>query len=150
MNGVTILLNELFDYNFFCNKTIIEFAEEKGSIPEKSQRLFNHVLNAHHIWNARITKSEPQYDVWEEHDMSKWGDIHYDNQRSSFEIITNTDDFELRLDYENIEGRLFTNTIQDMLFHIVNHSTHHRAQMMADFRENGIEPFALDYIFYKR
>ena len=82
--------------------------------------------------------------------MSTCGDIHYDNQRSSFEIITNTDDFELRLDYENIEGRLFTNTIQDMLFQIVNHSTHHRAQMMADFRENGIEPFALDYIFYKR
>ena len=60
MNGVTILLNELFDYNFFCNKTIIEFAEEKGSIPEKSQKLFNQVLNAHHKCNASITKSKSQ------------------------------------------------------------------------------------------
>ena len=70
--------------------------------------------------------------------------------RLVFEIITNTDDFEERVDYENIEKRLFINTKQDMLFHIINHSTHHRAQILMDFREQGIEPIALDYVFYKR
>jgi uncharacterized damage-inducible protein DinB len=54
------------------------------------------------------------------------------------------------LDYENSEDRLFTNTLKDMLFHIINHSTHHRAQISVDFRTNGIEPLNLDYILYKR
>ena len=82
--------------------------------------------------------------------VKDWEDIHYENQRNTFEIITNTDDYEERIDYENIEGRLFTNTIQDMLFHIINHSTHHRAQILMDLRENGLEPIPLDFVFYKR
>lgn len=84
------------------------------------------------------------------HDIQALGDIHYENQRNSFEIISNTEDFEKRIDYENTEGRLFTNTLQDMLFHIINHSTNHRGQIAMDFRVNGLEPLASDYIHYKR
>ncbi|WP_372944435.1 DinB family protein [Muriicola sp.] len=142
--------NELFDYNFYCNKQLIEAFGQMEDVPEKSASLFNHLLNAHHIWNARINGTEPGYGVWQDHTLSDWTDIHYENQRNTFEIITNTDDFETRIDYQNSEGRLFTNTVQDMLFHIVNHSTHHRAQILADLRANGIEPISLDYVFYKR
>ena len=119
-------------------------------VPEKSIELFSHVLNAHHIWNARLNGKKSEYDVFQIHDIQTWGDIHYENQRNSFEITTNTDDFDKRLDYENSKGRLFTNTVRDILFHIINHSTHHRGQIAADFRNNGIEPIPLDYIFYKR
>ena len=150
MNGVTLLLNELYDYNFFCNKAIIAFAKEKGQLPEKSHQLFNHILNVHHRWNALLTKTEPNLESWQDNPLDQWEDIHYDNQRTSFEIITNTDDFELRIDFEDEEGRLFTNSLQDILFHIVNHSTHHRGQMMMELRDNGLEPLLLDYIFYKR
>jgi uncharacterized damage-inducible protein DinB len=45
---------------------------------------------------------------------------------------------------------LFTNTIKDILFHIINHSTNHRGQIAVDFRNNGLEPLVLDYVFYKR
>jgi len=98
----------------------------------------------------RILGKTPEYDVWQLHDIKDWGDIHYENQRSSFEITTNHDDFEKRIDYENSEGRLFTNTLQDILFHIINHSTHHRSQIAMDFRDNDLEPLKLDYVFYKR
>jgi uncharacterized damage-inducible protein DinB len=143
-------LNELFDYNFYCNKKTIEVCTAMNHIPEISARLFSHILNAHHIWNARIQEKPAIYGVWEIHALSDWTDIHYENQRNTFEIITNADEFDHRIDYENSEGRLFTNTLQDMLFHIINHSTHHRAQIALDFRENGLEPLVLDYAFYKR
>ena len=143
-------LNQLFDYNFYCNKKLIEECNKLEKVPEKSSSLFSHILNAHHIWNSRVLGISGSYDVWQEHPIKDWGDIHYENQRSSFEIITNADNFELRIDYENSEGRLFTNTLQDILFHIVNHSTHHRSQISMDFRSNDLEPIKLDYIFYKR
>ena len=142
--------NELFDYNFFCNKQLIEACAQLDKVPEKSTKLFSHILNAHHLWNARIAGIPATLGVWQEHAVKSWEDIHYENQRTTFEIITGTDDYEQRIDYENSEGRLFTNTKQDMLFHIINHSTHHRAQILADFREQGIEPISLDYVFYKR
>ncbi len=142
--------NELFDYNFYCNKTIIESCNAMDAIPEKSQELFSHILNAHQIWNARILGVPQEFTVWQLHNVKDWQDIHYENQRSSFEITSNITDFEKRIDYDNSEGRLFTNTLQDMLFHIINHSTSHRGQIATDFRNNGIEPIVLDYVYYKR
>lgn len=145
-----VFFNELFDYNFYCNKKIIESCGAMDMVPERTKELFSHILNAHHLWNARILGMPHEYKVWDSHALDDWQDIHYENQRSSFEITSNTEDFEKRIDYENSEGRLFTNTVQDMLFHIINHSTNHRAQIAMDFRNNGIEPIVLDYVYYKR
>lgn len=142
--------NQLFDYNFYCNKKFIEVCNTIDIVPQKSISLFSHLLNAHHIWNARIENREPVYTVFQLHEVKEWGELHYENQRSSFDITSNTDDFEKRIDYENSEGRLFTNTIHDILFHIINHSTYHRGQIAMDFRLNNFEPITTDYIFYKR
>ncbi|MGX1928261.1 DinB family protein [Flagellimonas sp. 2504JD4-2] len=119
-------------------------------VPQKCVKLFGHILNAHHIWNHRIVGKPAEFGVWQEHPVESWGDIHYENQRTTFEIITNADDFSQRIDYENSEGRMFANELKDILFHIINHSTHHRGQILMDNRSNGIEPEPLDYIFYKR
>ena len=142
--------HQLFDYNFYCNKKFIETCAQLEGVPEQSKRLFSHLLNAHHIWNARILGQEPAQAVWDVHEVAAWSDLHYQNQRDSFEIITNADPFDKRITYETTEGRTFSNTLQDILFHVINHSTHHRAQIAVDFRANGLEPLALDYIFYKR
>lgn len=142
--------HQLFDYNFYCNKKFIETCAQLEHIPEQSHRLFSHVLNAHHLWNARILGQAPALAVWDVHEVKAWGDLHYQNQRDSFEIITNADPLDRRITYESSEGRTYTNTLQDILFHVINHSTHHRAQIASDFRTNGLEPLALDYIFYKR
>ena len=50
----------------------------------------------------------------------------------------------------NSKGETFSNKIKDILFHIINHSTYHRAQIATDLKQNGIEPINTDYIFYKR
>jgi len=147
---VKIFFNQLFDYNFFCNKKLIETCSSIDVLPEKSIWLFSHILNTHHRWNAKLLNKEVTYELFQIHEIRDWGDIHYENQRSSFEITSNVDDFERRIDYENDEGRLFTNTVQDILFHIINHSTHHRGQIATDFRLNELEPIPLDYVLYKR
>jgi len=120
------------------------------AVPQETVRVFSHVLNAHHIWNARILGRGPTVGVWDEHPVAAWGDLHYENQRDSFEIVSNADPIDRRIAYENSEGRAFANTLQDILFHIINHSTHHRAQIAVQFRANNLEPLPLDYIFYKR
>jgi uncharacterized damage-inducible protein DinB len=142
--------NELFDYNFYCNKQLIEGCTLMENVPERTMALFSHILDAHHIWNARMVKKKPEFAVWQLHELKDWANIHYENQRNSFEIIMNADDLGKRLEYENTQGRTFTNTLQDMLFHIINHSTHHRAQISTDFRNNGLEPLPMDFTSYKR
>lgn len=144
------LFNQLFDYNFYCNRKIIEKSMSIEKVPKRSLEVFSHILNAHHIWNKRLLDEDWQYEVWQVHEVNHWEDIHYENQRTTFEIITNTDDFTKRVDYKTTEGRIFANELKDILFHIINHSTNHRGQIATEFRKNklGLEP--LDYIFYKR
>ena len=144
------LFNQLFDYNFYCNRKIIEKCTSIEKVPNRSVELFSHILNAHHIWNKRLLDEDWQYDVWHVHEVKDWEDMHYENQRTTFEIITNTDDFTKRVDYKTTEGRIFANELKDILFHIINHSTHHRGQIITDLRKNKIELEQLDYIFYKR
>ncbi|MDX1331384.1 MAG: DinB family protein [Robiginitalea sp.] len=143
-------LQQLFDYNYYCNKTIIDACSKVEEPPQRTRELFSHILNAHHIWNARILGETPKLGVWELHELPAWQDLHYENQRNSFGIITNTATFDSRIVYENTEGRSFSNALQDILFHIVNHSTHHRGQITVDFRTHGLEPPQMDYILYKR
>ncbi|MEM1003550.1 MAG: DinB family protein, partial [Bacteroidota bacterium] len=68
----------------------------------------------------------------------------------SFEIITTTSDFTRRIDYVNSKGNAYGNELKDILFHIINHATHHRGQILVDMRNHKMEPPVLDYIFYKR
>lgn len=142
--------HQLFDYNFYCNRLIIDFGVKSGGLPGRSAELFSHILSVHHRWNHCILEDTPKYEGWQEHKLEDWEEIHYENQRSTFEIITNNDNFDRRIDYVNKQGETLTNSLQDILFHIVNHSTHHRAQLAAEFKAAGLDPLVLDYIFYKR
>ncbi|MGP1991562.1 DinB family protein [Zobellia laminariae] len=144
-----VFFNQLFDYNFYCNKKIIEASATLDVMPEKSVALFSEILNMHHIYNEHIAKREPQYKMGQLHEVNTWGDIHYENQRNSFDITSEAEDFDKRVDYENSEDRLLIHTMQDMLFHIINESTHYRALIDVDFVANGLESLRTNYITYK-
>jgi len=144
------LFNELFDYNFYCNKKIIETCGDLKKVPKKSQELFSHILNTHHIWNKRLLNEDPVYGEWQSHKVKHWGDIHYENQRTTFGIMTNTDDFNKRIDYKTVEERVFGNVLKDILFQIINHSTYYRGQIFMDLKKHKVELGPIDYIFYKR
>lgn len=82
----------------------------------KNSSLFSHILNEHNICNARLTKTADKFKVSQVHKITDFTDIHYDNQRTSFEIITNMDDFDKRIDYKNNESRHFANTLKYFYF----------------------------------
>ncbi|SIS37354.1 hypothetical protein SAMN05421766_10196 [Zobellia uliginosa] len=145
-----VFFNQLFDYNFYCNKKLIEACTALESVPPKSMALFSDVLNMHHIYNEYIGKGQPTYQMGQLHDLSTWGDVHYENQRNSFEITSATDDFDKRIDYEDAEGKLLIHTVQDLLFHIINESAYYRSLIEVDFKANGLELFRTDYMTYKK
>lgn len=142
--------NELFDYNFYCNIKLIEECTRLGVVPKKTIALFSHILNAHHIWNARMLVKQRKYDVFQDHPIALWEDLNSGNQKDTIGIIAGTDWSEKMVHYNSTSGKAYSSSVQDILFHIINHSTLHRAQISVDFRNNGIEPLVLDYAIYKR
>lgn len=144
------LFNQLFDYNFYCNKKLIEQCMTMEKVPQQVQQIFSHILNTHHVWNKRLLGQEKEYDLWQLQSLVDWEEMHYDNQRLSFGIITNAQDFTKRIEYKTTAGRVFTNELKDVLFHIINHTTHHRGQLMVLLKPNDSTVEGLDYINYKR
>src|SRR5690606_5921335 len=129
---------ELFEYNHHYNQrlaTEIQASEEK--LPKRCVEIFNHILNAHHIWNCRINGLKPLYNVWGINPINLFETIDRDNFSASLEIIENAD-FGAVVNYLTSQGHPFSNTVGDILFHVINHSTYHRGQTALLFRQSGI------------
>lgn len=145
-----LFFNELFEYTFHFNEMVIDsLLKIDGDIPEKALKLINHTINAQEIWNARIEEKSCDTDVWAVRELMKLKEINESNYQNSLRIIDNFD-FERKIKYTNSKGSAFENTIRDMLFHIINHSTYHRGQIATYCKLDNITPLVTDYIFYKR
>lgn len=142
---------ELFDYTYHHNREIILLttARTDAAINEKHILLLNHTINAHEIWNLRIKDCDCKTGVWEIRTAAQIEKQNHINYKTTLEIIENTD-FEKVISYTNSKGHHYTNIIKDILFHIINHSTYHRGQIMANYKQEGGTPLVSDYIFYKR
>ena len=140
---------ELLEYSHHFNqKLAVAFIENQDKTSEKSIKVFSHVLNAHQVWNNRIDSQQPQFEIWGMHSIQNFKSIDRSNYEHSVRII-DTFDLNDRIDFTNAKGMNFKNCIRDVLFHVINHSTYHRGQIAADFRQNGIEPLLTEYILYK-
>ncbi|MDQ0594073.1 putative damage-inducible protein DinB [Chryseobacterium ginsenosidimutans] len=142
-------LVDLFEYTYHFNKEMITvISENLEKIDEKTISLINHTLNAQQVWNSRIL-GEKSFEVWQINPFENLEEINYQNYLKSIQIVENSD-FDQRVEYHNSKGTKFENTIFEMLFQAINHSTYHRGQINSLLKQSDIDPILTDYIFYKR
>lgn len=140
---------DIFEYhNHFNQKLIEQLIENQNSLPERTIPLFSHSINAQQIWNARITNKE-KLGVHAEHTLEECKRIDNQNYNETLEILKEHELNENTI-YTNSQGEKFNNTIQQIFFHISNHFSHHKGQIISDLRQSGSNPIVTDYIFYKR
>lgn len=141
---------ELFDYSHHVNQKLADvFISSPDKTSEKAVKLFSHVLSAHQIWNNRIEPAQTPFGVWQLHAVEDFKRIDRSNYEQTLQLLDNADGNKT-VRYSNSKGQTFTNSVRDILFHIINHSTYHRGQIATEFRAGGLEPLVIDYVFYKR
>lgn len=141
---------ELFEYSHHYNRELATiFTENTGQVNERSIKLLSHILNAHAIWNSRILSLPNPCGVWDIQPVQEFGRMNDDNYSASLSIIDQYS-LEVILPYKISNGQSFNNSIRDILFHVINHSTYHRAQIATEMKQTGLPPLTTDYIFYKR
>lgn len=144
------LFKELFEYNHYSNQQLADaIGTDLDSIPGKVLDLYSHILNAHQIWNSRIKGETPAIGVWDVRTALHFNDIDKANFQQTLSII---DQLELdsRITNIKVKGRPLDKKIWEILFHVINHSTYHRAQIATEFRKNELTPLTTDYIFYEK
>jgi len=144
------MFHRLYQYNHDINKKLILYLSENSVNHEQINSWMSHLLNAHLIWLSRIKGEPSSYAVWQEHNRSDWLKINQQAWEITTQLLDATDDLTQTITYQNSQGASFQNRIDDILWHVLNHSTHHRGQISTVIRQQGFTPDPMDYIFYVR
>lgn len=139
-----------FQYTFDKNQEMIAYlAENENELNEKIHVLISHILNAHEIWMTRILKISTQYGVWQLQEYSNMAEIDQQNFKLTQQILTEKE-LDEKVEYKTSTGEFYSNVLYELLFHVVNHSSYHRAQINSELKNLGLKPLITDYVFYKR
>ncbi len=152
------------EYNAWANGKIVEFMKsvddrlldkELKSSFSTIRKTFYHIWDAEIIWLKRV-KGE-SVTTWPSEISGTDGEDSFSEfLKNSQELVQFVSDkkrdfLDSKITYTNIKGNKYTNVIEDVLFHVVNHGTFHRGQMVTMLRELGCENFeAQDLIAYLR
>jgi len=156
-------ITEFFDYNLWANNRLFEAAaqlptdrylEDYKSSHGGIHGTMTHIVAAQKLWVSRW-KGTPENTLLQGKDVASLLDLISIWERVSSDtaefLKSLTDDrLQQTMTITTTSGKQFTNTYQQMLQHLVNHSSIHRGQVMAMIRQLGIRPPSIDLIAYYR
>ena len=141
---------ELFDYNRSMNEELIRILVRPELVgKEDLHALMSHILNIHGLWLARVEGKQPPYKPWSLHSPGDMDRIDREHAEWTQKIM-DEEDIDRPISYRDEVGKTHYDRLPDILFHIVDHGTHHRAQLAMLMRRYGYEPPSLDYLVWSR
>jgi uncharacterized damage-inducible protein DinB len=141
----------LYQYNAWATKRVIGTLTRQQVSDPKILSLLGHVLAAQFLWLHRI-KGLPAPDVklWGEYTLEQLTAMAEKASQLWLEFVESTDNFDREMTYRNYVNEPYTNNVEMVMIHLVNHSTYHRAQIAMLLRQKGFEPINTDFITYDR
>jgi uncharacterized damage-inducible protein DinB len=156
-------INTLFKYNAWANERLLSSLQSLDS--ERFTRNLNashrsirgtvaHLAAAEWIWLERWRGRSPDRLLpeaeFETIEMAARRLAEIDSELGKHMKGLTQTDLEGKRDYVTTEGKPYSNVLQDMLLHLINHSTYHRGQVASLLRQVGATPIATDLIVYLR
>lgn len=142
---------ELLEYSHYYNLEIIKKFNDGDlhfMVPKRAIQLLSHILNAQKIWNNRIEGKQDRVEVWKNLEVDQLEDAENENFHETLRILEK-EDLDRVVSFTNTKGESYQNSIRDIIFHVINHSTYHRGQIATEFRKQGIDPIVSDFVYYK-
>lgn len=142
---------KLYTYNVWANKRVINCLQKQQIEDEKILTLMSHTLSALYIWLARITGTSPApYPLWHQYTLDQLATMADEIGKKWLHFVEENESFDRELTYNNYVGEPYVNNVENIMIHLVNHSTYHRAQIAILLRQKGFEPVNTDFITYDR
>ena len=141
-------LRRQFSYNDWANREVLKVIRAQGGSNERSLDLMAHILSAERLWLERMKQQPQSSAVWPKASLEQCEAQAADLARlwrEYLEPIT-TGDLAQSFSYKNTRGEPWTNTILDVLTHVVMHSAYHRGQIASHMRASGETPVYTDFI----
>ena len=142
---------KLYQYNQWANERVFESLQKQNVSDEKTLTIMSHVVSALFIWLSRIEgKSPTAYPLWKKYSLEELTKMNSEITELWLNFVNTNEDFNRVLVYNNYVGDPYKNNVEQIMIHLVNHSTYHRGQVALLMRQNGLEPINTDFITYDR
>lgn len=141
-------MRQQFAYDAWANQEVLGAIRANGGDNTRSLQLMSHILAAERVWLERLRQVPQSVPVWPEPDLSQCEAQAVELKKLWFEYLdlVTAGDISLTISYKNTKGEAWTNTITDILTHVVMHSAYHRGQIASHMRANGQTPAYTDFI----
>jgi uncharacterized damage-inducible protein DinB len=142
---------KLYQYNAWANKRVIKALTTQSVNDSKILSLMGHIVAAQFLWLHRIKGLPPaEVKLWGEYTLLQVTSMAEEAGKLWLEFIESEENFNRELTYNNYVGDPYTNNVEMIMIHLVNHSSYHRAQIAMLLRQHGLEPINTDFITYDR
>jgi uncharacterized damage-inducible protein DinB len=142
---------KLYQYNAWANSRVIKTLTRQSVNDPKIMSLMGHVVAAQFLWLHRIKGLPPaEVKLWGEYTLDQVTQMAEEAGKLWLEFVESNDHFDRELTYHNYVGDPYTNNVESIMIHLVNHCSYHRAQIAMLLRQKGFEPINTDFITYDR
>ncbi|HWZ35949.1 MAG TPA: DinB family protein [Mucilaginibacter sp.] len=143
----------MFGYDLYANNQIL--AAMRGTkTPQNTLVLMAHLLGAQQRWLKRCkNQSEAGLEMFPQVETIPFEMLIVQNNREWSDFLSDLSDADMNrvIVYKNTSGTEFKSTIAEIATQVINHGTHHRAQIGQHLKQAGLETLPVtDYIFYIR
>ena len=149
-------LVETFLFNDHANKMMLEKIKQ---LPDKTEavKFFSHLINSQNKWLKRIQvyPEDPKMDWWEPvYELDQLEGEWNKSLQAWIDFLESKSESELLEEkkFVGYDGAHWSCVLKDIALQLNYHSIHHRAQVQAIIRQQGLTPDFVDYIGtkYKR
>lgn len=142
---------KLYEYNIWANKRVLNALNSQNVLDEKILGLLGHIVAAQFLWLHRIKGlPAPGVKLWGAYTLPQLNTMAEMAGNQWLEFVKSTENFDREMSYRNYTGDPYTNNVENIMIHLVNHSSYHRAQIAMLLRQKGFEPVNTDFITYDR
>ena len=138
----------MFNYDHWANRECLAALRLGEPVPANTLRLLAHSLAAEKLWLERLRRVPQSVVVWPGSTVEQCAAL-ADEMHSSWKEYLATlsvGDFENKIEYRNSKGEPWSSRVEDILTHVLMHSSYHRGQAALEMRAAGFQPANTDFI----
>jgi len=146
----------MFGYDHWANRECVATMRAARSVSPDIVGRMAHILAAQKLWLERILQQPQSLPVWPTttiEDCSALADETAAAWRRYLARLGNKfapGSLDDKVEYRNSKGESWSNSVADILTHVLFHSAYHRGQIALQMRASGIEPASTDFILAVR
>jgi uncharacterized damage-inducible protein DinB len=135
----------LFAYDEWANREALASLKQADRPSEKSIKVMAHIVASEWLWLTRLRSEKQRFAVWPELTLAEC-EAQLGELSAEWTDYLEKAPLSRSVDYVNSKGEPWTSGVEDMLMHVVMHSSYHRGQIASELRSSGNTPAYTDFI----